>query len=223
MSLWKRFFGKKPFRRYPDSFTLSKETKLTTLCQWVHQQATPENVVLVLCHFPATFLVNQQAMQQTGIDYEILADPLSETGLVNLIDQQKNGRRPLVLLSMAQMLRADKPAAGQIPIPSLKLAVIVTERYPLVACDEQLEMFMKQTGLSVSLGYLLSFDDAVLNHLLGERFVELMKQLGLGENHLVSSVMTDRALSRHLKKATDSIVHEQRAESAEEWIRLNLT
>ena len=101
------------------------------------------------------------------------------------------------------------------------LSVIVTERYPIVINDQQLEAFFRRVDRVVSMGYLISFDDPVVKGLLGERFVNLMEQLGFRDNELISSAMTYRGLARKLQKSTASITEEQTAESPEEWIELN--
>jgi len=227
MSLLKRLFGKKQFRRFPDSFTLSKANKMATLCQWVREQADQRNTVLVLCHFQSTFLENQLALQKANIEYDILARPLSEDQFVRRIQQFPADERGPVVLTMAQMFRPTELSLAQRPgkpVPDRmpKLSVIVTERYPMIVNDQKLERFLIQVDALVSLGYLISYDDPILIHLLGERFIELLRQLGLGENDLVSSSMTNRGLSRKLHKATAAIEQEQLADSPDEWIELNL-
>ncbi len=228
VSLFKRLFGKPRFQRFPDSFTLSKANKLLTLCDWVRQQESRQETVLVLSHFQSTFLENQDALQQAGIEFEILATPSAADSLMQRIKRDASSSDSAqTILTMAQMLvPADiaKPHTGLPPSENqaISLSVIVTERYPIITHDIMLEKFFDQTGATVSMGYLISFDDPILVRLLGRRFIDLLKQLGLGENDLVSSAMTKRGLTRKLKRATAEIENERLAESPEEWIELNL-
>jgi hypothetical protein len=233
--LFKRFFGRRKFRRFPDSFTLTKTNKLGTLCHWVRQQSGLGEAVLVLSHFQSSFLDNQSALQDAGIDFEIVAESVDESRLARRLRETASDGGPAILLTMTQMLQSAAPATSAKPAyrtpssPStgtdsgaVPLSVIVTERYPLTTRDQALEQFLEQCPMPVALGYLISFDDPILVHLLGNRFVDLLKQLGLGDHDLVSSAMTHRGLTRKLQRATSRIRQERPAESPEQWIEWNL-
>lgn len=173
----------------------------------------------MLSHFESTFLQNQVALQEAGFEFEILANSLDPHAFV----ERWSGVKHTVILTMAQMLQLDehhRQLSGKLSDQSF--SVIVTERYPVTANDEKLEQFFSGCNAEVEMGYLISFEDPILGHLLGERFIGLLKQLGLGSHDLVSSTMTHRALSRQLARATASITQEIQAESPQEWIRLNL-
>ena len=235
MSLLKRIFAKKRYQRFPDSFTLTKANKLATLGEWTRRQTKKNNTVLVLSHFLSTFRDNQHALRDADIEYEILAEPVSEDQFVQFLgtetpSENHSGDKPSarVIVTMAQMLIPTNVslAVSNEQSRSLKtlldLSVIVTERYPVNTNDQQLETFLEQSMIQAALGYIISFDDPILVHLLGHRFVDLLKQLGLGDNDLISSSMTNRGLSRKLRKATAEVENEKLADSPEEWIELNL-
>lgn len=220
MSLFSRLFSssKPRLRRFPDSFTLTNARKLDTLCQWVREQSKIQTVV-VLTHFQSTFLEVQQSLQSAEIEFEILAETLDPFQFDARLSERAT------FLTMSQMLQArsgDLPSQLATAEAPKKLAVMVTERYPIPDRDRQLEEFLAQLPLSISLGYVISFEDPILKFLLGQKFIDLMKQLGLGDNDLVSSVMTNRGFARKLKSATASIETEQLAESPQQWIELNL-
>lgn len=204
---------------------MTKATKLATLCQWTQQQSAREETVLILSHFPSSFLENQDALQEAGIDFEIIAERMDEQTFSQWLETSSGPGQ--VVLTMAQMLDLTPgetdPTSSQ---PNLQksdkmLSVIVTERYPIVINDQQLEAFFRRVDRVISMGYLISFDDPVVKGLLGERFVNLMEQLGFRDNELISSAMTYRGLARKLQKSTASVTEEQTAESPEEWIELN--
>ncbi len=226
--MFQRLFGKPRFRRFADSFTLTGARKLATLCHWTQQQAARGDVVIVLSHFQSSFLENQSALQDAGIEFDIMADTLDEIQFRDRL--LSTAAEPQILLSMSQMLQAtpdtgsrtnqSRPLNQAKPLPPL--SVIVTERYPLITVDEKLERFFQQMDSPVSMGYLIAFDDPILVHLLGQRFVNLLKQLGLGDQDLVSSTMTYRGLSRKLQHATSRVQQERPAISPEAWIQQNL-
>lgn len=168
---------------------------------------------------------NQSALQDAGIDFDILAETLNEDQFVQRARREMPAGR--VILTMGPMLAPSDFPAGQPQRAAsqdalIPISVIVTERYPLITHDRKLEKFFEQSHATVLMGYLISFDDPILVRLLGQRFVDLLKQLGLGDNELISSVMTHRGLSRKLQQATTAIQQERPAASPQEWIKLNL-
>lgn len=223
--MFKAIFGKKNFRLFHDSFAMTKAKKLETLCQWCGQQADQGETVLVLAHFPSSFMENQDALQESGLDFEIFAERMNPPKLAHWLGE--SNRRGQIFLSMAQMLEPvepHEPLSESNPRPigdQTKLSVIVTERYPLVSQDEKLATFFRSLHAKTSMGYLIAFDDPLVVGLLGQRFVDLMEQLGFNENELISSAMTYRGLTRKIRKATASVTDEKPAESPEEWIALN--
>ena len=217
MSLFRKIFGRRQFQRFPDSFTLTQSRKWTTLCEWVDGQVRVDRDVLVLTHFPSTFVKTQSALQEADIDFEVLSSPIAS----DMLMRQFEHHATRTLITMAQML-APATALSTESTPQRELSVIVMERYPLLENDRLLENYLRQVSARVSAGYLVSFDDPVLRHLMGERFVNLMKQLGMGDNDLVSSTMTHRGFSRRLRAATSRITEEIPANSPEEWIQQNL-
>lgn len=223
MSLFSRLLSapRPQFRRFPDTFTLTETRKLTTLGSWVRDQSAVQSVI-VLTHFQSTFLSVQESLQETEIDFDILAEPHDQFQFDARLASQDSGTR--VYLTMSQMLqsRVNEQTVPPKPDPSRKLAVMVAERYPLAERDTALEDYFKQLPIYTSMGYLISFEDPILKFLLGQKFIDLMKQMGLGENDLVSSLITNRGLARKLRMATQSIENEIAAESPQEWIELNL-
>ncbi|MGI9519206.1 MAG: hypothetical protein ACR2NP_19295 [Pirellulaceae bacterium] len=217
MSLFQRLFGKRGFHRFADSFTRTREAKFANLQRWVQTQSEQGRHVLVLAHFESTFLEAQAAIQQSGFDFEILARPQSQQQLVRTLYGSPAG----ITITMSQMLAPSEEPEYREAV-DLHIAMMITERYPLVERDVRLEDFARSLAARVNMGYLMSFEDPVIRRLLGDRFIFLMEQLGLGENDLVQSAMTERALQQRIRRATQSVVDEQEAGSPEQWLEVNM-
>lgn len=217
MSLFQRLFGKYQFHRFPDSFTRTREAKFKSLQRWVRTQADQGRHVLVLAHFESTFLESQEAIQRAGIDYEILARPQSQQQLVRTLAESPAN----VTITMSQMLAPSEEPEYRESV-DLHVAMMITERYPLVDRDIRLEDFARSLAARVDMGYLMSFEDPIIRSLLGEKLIFLMEQLGLGDHHLIQSAMTERALQHKIRHATRSVVAEQEAGSPQEWLELNM-
>ena len=211
------WFGPPKFVKHPDSFAVSRAVQLSTLCDWVRRDSGIESTFLVLCHFQSTFLEIQHAFAQADIDYGVLTERVT----VDELESKLEPDHPSIRLTLAAML-VEKQQRNSKQDSNSKLGVIVTERHPLMTYDDKLEQFARQLSWPVSLGYLLSFEDAIFRLLVGQKFVDLMKQLGLGRNDLISSAMSSRSIDRALRKVSITADNEVPAESPEEWIEMNV-
>ncbi len=218
MSWLHRILGSPLVNYRPDSFTLTSASKYSTLRQWLSDLAKSNRPVVLLCHFQSTFSEVQRMLDQFEFDFEIVAKSVTRPVLMRQFEDPT--RRPL--LTMASMLQACELApVRHSSQDSLNIAIIVLERFPNPVRDQAIEQFARSLGCPVQLGYLLSFDDPLIRKLLGPNFIELMQQLGLGENDLVSSVMSSRALSRAIRRRVKRVVNEISAESPLEWLDVN--
>jgi hypothetical protein len=218
MSLLKRMLGSPRVDYRPDSFTLSSAGKYLTLCQWLRDLQQRQRPVVMLCHFESTFLEVQHELEHQAIDYEILAQAVTRPLLMR--EMERAAPRPL--LTISSMLQSGPSAASGVREGRLgSIAMIALERYPRPARDEHVEDFARSLGCPVQLGYLLSFEDPLLRHLLGRDFIELMEQLGLRGNNLVTSAMSSRAVSRAIRRRSRGIVNEVSARSPQEWLAAN--
>lgn len=202
----------------PDSFTLTTASKYSTLIHWLRHFARNKQPVVMLCHFPSTFSEVQNVLDQNEQDFEILAETVTRTVLMRRFE----GPTLTPQLTMASMLQIGE----LVPMPrsvgnSLNVALVVLERFPNPARDQEIEAFARNLGCRVQLGYLLSFEDPLLQELLGKPFIELMQQLGLRENDLVSSAMSSRAVSRAIRRRIQNVGKEVPADSPLEWLRAN--
>lgn len=195
------------------------DRKYEVVSRWMGELRGRGQQVLVLTCFPATFLELQSALNQRQVEYDILAERVSEDGLLARVREADDSP----LLTMSQMLQPAGPVSSGPPASGRPLALIVVERHPLPRYHEALQQFARNLNHPIAIGYILSFDDPVVRFYLGDNFIELLKQLGMGNNDLVSSTMTRRALDRAIKRRAGQISGAKAAESAEEWLALNFS
>ncbi len=197
---------------------MTQATKFATLAGWVTNLRQRGSQVLVLCHFQSTFLQAQEALERAGIDCEVLARRVTEYDLPDVLARSPVG----VHLTLAQMLeltsQPDSRADGDRHPP---LALIMIEKHPLPDRDAEILEFARNLSAEVAAGYLVSFEDAVPRYYLGERFIHLMQQLGMGDNDLVSSAMTARSIRRSMRKRSLAVTREVPAFSPAEWLAVN--
>ena len=222
MSMFSRWFGSNSTIVRADSFTLDVASKYVWLERWVRHLVADHRPVLVIAHFPDTFLQLAQALDACSIDYRVLDRPGNgrHSGFPRF-DQEID-----CCITLAGLLIGDReatPAGFSLEPDELpaRLAAIVIERHPMPGRDRELERALRRAPVSVELGYLLSFDDPLLNRALGDGYRQLMEQLGLQSGHIVSSHMSARALRRSLGRLARRISRERPADSIGDWLEKN--
>ncbi len=217
MSFIKRLWAGPQFKKHADTFAVTRQVVRKRVGQWVKLCIERKQHVLLLAHFKSTFVENVESLESSGLDFEILSQPLLADQLQTRFDKSP----PTAWLTMPDML-LESGAPNQLSADRFSAAMIVTERHPLIEADKKLERFARSLGGQVELGYLLSLEDPVIQHAIDQRTIELLKQLGLGRNDLISSHMLSRVLSKMLGRIEGQVVAETEAESPQEWLANNL-
>ena len=186
----------------------------------------PGGRALVLCHFPSTFQEILQTFDTQNIEYDIVETWQADTS-PRREDESAGGAN--VQLTLCQALSGDNEEATDAPqrwrqtrFPWQQLFMIVTERHPLASYDQALEQFVRSLPNSVTLGYLLSLEDPLLRRVVSQESIQLLQQIGLEHNDLISSQMIHRYLNRFQKNLARQMMDEQMADSLEEWLEKNM-
>lgn len=205
----------------PDTFTLTREGKLETLRKWLGELTQADELVMLVAHFPATFSAVQQFLEQTGIDYAVVA----ESPAAEVLQRFYATSPKAVLLTLSSILPKVAPERTGWQVQGVTLprvTMIVLEASPILSEDERVNDYAADLRVKVRIGRLLSFEDPVLQATLGASYARIMEQLGLGRYDLVTSTMTSRALRRSLSRRTAKMSGPFNAFSAEEWLGANL-
>lgn len=205
----------------PDTFSLTREGKLETLRKWLGELTEAGEFVMLVAHFPATFSSVQQFLEQTGIDYAVVAEPPAPEILRRFYAASPKA----ALLTLSSILPKASSEFEGWQVQGVKLprvTMIVLEASPILSEEERVKDYAAGLVCKVRVGRLLSFEDPVLQATLGANYAQMMEQLGLGRNDLVTSTMTSRALRRSLSRRTAKMSGPFNAFSAEEWIAANL-
>jgi len=210
-------FGKSRFRRFDDSYALTRPSLFLSLRDSIDQRSGPDQAIFLVAHFPAVFTELQDALEAWNLPYDIITQVVNEQWLESLPAED----RPPIFLTMAAMLEPDMPAVKTFH-PSLSVALMILERHPLEHHDRRIESFARQLPCPVEMGYFLAMDDEIMKQFINQDMILLLKQLGLRDNDLVTSHMVTRRLNRATKKLSKQVKQEQPALSAREWFRLNL-
>jgi hypothetical protein len=101
-----------------------------------------------------------------------------------------------------------------------RVAMMVAERHPYGPKDQRITEFALSLPARVEIGYYLAMEDELVNRLIPDHLIELLKTMGLQEQDLISSAMVTKQLRRFLRKGAKTTDIAGDAESAEQWFEL---
>lgn len=95
--------------------------------------------------------------------------------------------------------------------------VMMVEHYPLAQTEQD---FFRRLQLN-EVPVLSALDEPLFMQFGGERTVELMKKLGMGEDEILGHDLISSSIRRAQQKISRSVKAEQKATSQEKWFVLN--
>ena len=196
-----------------DTFALSRARLWEGICDAVRACVAQGEHTLVIAHFPATFGKAEQVLATAGLPFAISPPRVTWDWLSDWILRSP----PQIILTLAGALSSEIPARSD-PAIQQRLAVIVAERFPHPVPDRLLVEFFKRGAVPSQLGYYVALDDPTFASAGHDLLVEVMQQLGLDHQSLVSSQLLSRRLQRVLSQRARHLSSWQPADSAEAWL-----
>lgn len=194
---WMKIRG--DYDRYPDSYALTQQAAEKLLIDAIRFRQTLDRAIVLITHFPATFERIQQLLEDNRLAPEIAPLKFGPDFLIGLLESSAQGAPP-VLLALAQTFddsSLDRPRPAR---RDLKVSFMVLERHPSLEADRRIDQFARIWPFAVRLGYLLSLQDPVIQYCIHPTAIEVLKQLGLRDQQLVTSEMISRRLEKVLQR-----------------------
>lgn len=209
-------WGTPRFKFHEDSYARTRQSTLNGLRKAITDRVDAGDRVLLVAHFPDKFEEIQNSLHSWSLDYDILS---KTTGPKNLIEvfNQNQGK---ILLCLSSLLLIEETVAEALKELD-RICVMVIERHPQMAIDNDLENFCRSIPAKVELGYFLSFEDEILKNLINETTLRILDMFGMGQNELITSNMISRRLRFVLNQNSKSYATSLPADSAREWMERN--
>lgn len=200
-------------RHFPDTFALHREQLWEGIADVLRQAAQREHW-LVVAHFPETFQRLCAALDRRQIDFRIATQTFASS---SVREQVPCGEIQVTLAGMLQASAAirERPGAQQ------PVAVLMVERHPLRKYDQGVESFVAQIQGRRRLAFYQALDDPLIQGLMSPQIIEILRQFGLAEQHLISSHLVSRGVARLQRKIAARVTAEQRADSCAVWLQAN--
>ena len=110
----------------------------------------------------------------------------------------------------------------RLPLKTKEFVILFAEHYPLFKTEKRLLQSLESLGNHVSFFFYNSFDDPLLTRFGAVKTVELINNLGIKEDEMISSPMITKAITRIQKKIGSIVKFEIRTFSMEDWFEQNL-
>lgn len=208
------------FRRNDDAYATTREKLWEGVTKAVAVQLKFGRSIWLVAHFPDTFIQLQEQVNQWGIEYSIVQQPITAKSLAS--QNQDLISSASVNLVLADLLPASIGSSDG--VYDGNVAALIVERHPWMPRDVDLCSYFKAlsgTGLSVELGYFLAFDDPVVASVLNETTVEVFNQLGLANHSMINSTALTRRIERQLKRQQADYHDKIETENVLDWFELN--
>lgn len=206
---------------YPESYALDRDSLWENTQVAIERLFKHDGRVAMIAHFPEMFEMIEQQLNVWQIDFSI---PESSVPLEWFVREPDGPRLMLCLAAQLRESRTDDLLPRSQATETLSLMVM--ERHPWSPNDERIKTIASQSRVRNELGYLLSLDDPVLENLINETAITLLRQMGMDDHGLVTSMMVtrriNRALNRRKSKLKDVAEEFLPADSSTEWMELNL-
>jgi len=219
-AFWRRFFSDLRVEIYPDTFALRRDALWEGIRAAIERRRSADDLILLVTHFPATFLEAQERLDAWGIEsvpprvtWHADELPWASVGL--------SGEREAapVVLALSDMLRESREDQARDARRSVAMRVL--ERHPLSRSDERLLRFAKSIPAITRLGHFASLEDDAVGPFVGDWTEMLLKQWGMRQVDLVTSDLVSRRLTRARVAMDREFSGEVPVESAGQWLEIH--
>lgn len=201
-----------------DLIWLTQWAKLNGVVTQVRDRLDENRFALVVGHFPDTLARVEQELTAAGVPNDFHDGRLSRKDVEAVIDQSM-GRKVLLVLTTS-LISEDFPQ--EINDKLVGLAIIVAERHFLREKDDAIFSFACTLGRPFEIAFHLSLHDPLIKHFTGKRVENELIRLGMRESEASESKMVARRIKGAQAQLSYRILSDRAADSAEEWLRLNL-
>jgi len=215
MGLLDKIFNRNRTKRHLDSFALTRESLWQSIADAVKIQQSMDKSVFLISHFLDSFTSSQSLVETNQLDYDILEYPFSPQWFKETGTDSKR-----VHLALADLLTPLEETIEQLENQP-GIALMVMEVHPLAWKDDLLMEFAQCLSGRVEIGYFMALEDAVLQRTVSKETIDVLRQLGLGDNDLITSSLISKRLKKLLRIQTAKVIEANEANSAIEWYEMH--
>jgi preprotein translocase subunit SecA len=218
VGFWDWLKGKPKSVEVVEVVWMNQEAKFQGLCKQIQEQLSAVPIILVVAHFPTTLARLRQECEQNNLSY---VDRERRLSPADFLRAARPGNATPIMLVQADVLIPDEfPNPGVDELAPLR--ILVAERHFLRSSDDTIVSFALSLGRRCRVSFHVCLQDPLMQAFAGEWVRGTLSRLGMKDSDPIESAMIARrirgAQASFAKRAAD----EQKANSAEEWLKLNV-
>jgi hypothetical protein len=197
---------------------MNQEAKFQGLVTEIQEQLLATPMILVVAHFPLTLARLRQELDQNNLSYEVQERRLSPADFLRAANL---GNAAPILLAQAEALIPDEfpnPVVGELA----PLAILVAERHFLRSRDDMIVNFALSLGRRSRMNIHVCLQDPLMQAFAGEWVRGVLSGLGMKDSDAIKSAMVARRIKGAQASFAKRAIADQKANSAEEWLKLNV-
>ncbi len=207
------FRKKKLVDRTPTKVWMDEDRKFAGFIHLVQVHRQTHGVVLAVAQFEAARIRLERALRDAGIDFV----PFDKRLMAAI--GSRSEKTPVWIVSPERFRTRYPPADFR--NQRVRFSMLVIDRHPLAEPEQKILEFAESIPFHVSLTFFCSLDDPLVSSFSREGSLQALMQ-NLGAEECLEHAMIDSSLRSIQKKIARVIGREKRAESTQEWFRLNL-
>lgn len=219
MVFWRKKRTEGRLESFPDTYMLKRETLNQYLLQWLPQRDKAD-VILLLCHFPSTYLQLEGLLQEQSIGYQVVSQTIGPQWLEHVASESGESRRVILGLSQqldpARVQESSKydPFTAEIP----QVSVLVAERHFLGVRDGHIASFLRQVRANRRLGFFAALDDPLFRHYVHRALQLLLLEHGMTDDKAIQSQLVARQIRHVQNRYRRQVPQDDFVSSPEEWL-----
>ncbi|MCX6246966.1 MAG: hypothetical protein NTW10_04465 [Bacteroidetes bacterium] len=191
-----------------DRVWMTKQKKYDSLVEDALKFLEEGKIVLISWYFTDTGTYINSCLKERHVDFTALDDVRPEIeNKINIVQAD----------SFRTHYFRDRLSLG-----THEVVILFAEHYPLFKTENDLLQSLDSLGKHVSYFFYMSFDEPILTRFGAARVVELMKNLGVTEDEMISSTLITSAIVNVQKKVESKVKFEISGFSLEDWFDKNL-
>jgi preprotein translocase subunit SecA len=218
MGLWDWLTGKPKRVTTSGRIWLTRTVKLQELCRELRKYVAGAQPVIVLAHFPATLAEIRQVLTEAEVSRKVRTGRISAR---DISPHAKGGSECLVHVGLVKQLHSDPSDNQDVQEPGL-IHLLIAERHFLRKYDDLIMDFAESLSVRSDVIFHLSLQDPLMTVFAGEWVKGVLQKMGMDESSAIQSPMIAkrvRGAQANIAKRAEEV---DDAESAEEWLRVNV-
>ncbi len=218
MGLWDWLKGRPKSVEVVDVVWMNQEAKFQGLCNQIQEQLSAIPMILVAAHFPTTLARLRQECELNDLSYVVQERRLSPADFLRAASL--GNATPIMLVQADALIPDEFLNSGVDELASL--AILVAERHFLRSSDDTIVNFALSLGRRCCLSFHVRLQDPLMQAFAGEWLGGVLSRLGMKDSDPIESAMVARRIRGIQASFAKRVADEQKADSAEEWLKLNV-